>query len=70
MLSAGSDEDATIYYEAVSRKRFDKLSTKCAELHSALSRQRAATARRFLQQKLGGDTKGSLIGPGCKRFFF
>ncbi|CAH8860825.1 unnamed protein product [Trichobilharzia szidati] len=68
LMSAGSDEDATIYYEAVSRKRFDKLNTKCAELRSTLSRQRAATARRFLQEKLGGDTKGSLIGPGSSAF--
>ncbi|VDP73929.1 unnamed protein product [Echinostoma caproni] len=68
LMHAPSGEDGPTHFEAVSRKRYQNMASRCAQLRNALAKQRAATARKFMQDRRAGDTKGSLIGPGCNAF--
>ncbi|KER23957.1 hypothetical protein T265_14518, partial [Opisthorchis viverrini] len=67
-MQAPSGEDGPAHYEAISRRRYLEMTSKCAELRKTMAKQRAATARKFLQEQRAGDAKGSLIGPGCMAF--
>lgn len=66
LMHAPSGEDGPAHFEAVSRKRYKAMTTRCADLRTTLAKQRAATARKFMQDRRAGDTKNLLIGPGCK----
>ncbi|KAF6772618.1 hypothetical protein AHF37_08307 [Paragonimus kellicotti] len=67
-MTAASGEDGPAHYEAVSRRRYLQLTSRCAELREAMAKQRAATARKFTQDRRAGDMKGQLIGPGSSAF--
>ncbi|KAF5401286.1 Flagellar radial spoke protein 3 [Paragonimus heterotremus] len=68
LMTAASGEDGPTHYEAVSRRRYLQLTSRCAELREAMAKQRAATARKFTQDRRAGDIKGQLIGPGSSAF--
>ncbi|CAH8644858.1 unnamed protein product [Dicrocoelium dendriticum] len=68
LMHADSDDDGPKHFEAITRRRYDQLNAKCAELRNTLARQRAATARKFMQDRRAGDSKNTLIGPGCSAF--
>ncbi|KAA0195997.1 Radial spoke head protein 3 [Fasciolopsis buskii] len=68
LMHAPSGEDGPAHFEAVSRKRYKAMTTRCADLRTTLAKQRAATARKFMQDRRAGDTKNLLIGPGCNAF--
>ncbi|TPP67460.1 Flagellar radial spoke protein 3 [Fasciola gigantica] len=68
LMHAPSGEDGPAHFEAVSRKRYKAMTSRCAGLRNALAKQRAATARKFMQDRRAGDTKNLLIGPGCNAF--
>ncbi|KAF7250703.1 hypothetical protein EG68_09184 [Paragonimus skrjabini miyazakii] len=67
-MTAASGEDGPAHYEAVSRRRYLQLTSRCAELRETMAKQRAATARKFTQDRRAGDMKGQLIGPGSSAF--
>ncbi|CAL8084896.1 unnamed protein product [Calicophoron daubneyi] len=68
LMQAPSDEDGPAHFEAMSRRRFLDVTSRCAELRNTLAKQRAATARKFAEERRSGDYKSTLIGPGCSAF--
>ncbi|KAF8565872.1 hypothetical protein P879_04667 [Paragonimus westermani] len=68
LMTAASGEDGPAHYEAVSRRRYLQLTSRCTEIREAMAKRRAATAQKFTEDRLAGDMKGQLIGPGSSVF--